>query len=514
MTASDARPALIAIAGVELGHRLLEARLRAVEIDAQRAEKLVVETVPRADAGNRLLGQDLLLGLGEDVRAELSDRTQPVLPPLEHRVGQQGVGRGVVEVGELEPEEQKLRVQCSALFGQPCQERSARRVGHVRREPEMGVVDRASEDRLDPLALVDRLDELGSAQLGDPAVVPLPERRCGGIRLLHVLLDAWIVTALVQVGEVPRDVFRTCQLCRRHVAGRYLREGSSRSPMRRTMSSSEWFRCWRKTRVTHLVDTLDDLVHAPCQPAIAPLAEHRLGIRVISADRQEAADALDGVRATVAEEARGHDRERDFRETGEAHPVVPGDSLLPLDHETDAHVRRRPFRLGYGRAAGEAFADVDRRLAVDELFASSSGTSSARPDRYDCTRLEGCERRAGDRRVHRADDGDLARRAEPQIEAAERPRERARRPSQRRLGEAEDGDGVAFELVVTPDAGESEQHEREHRVARGDRRVLELFGPRNTRVPVRGRQEEAAMLGIREELDSEQREPASLEQPA
>ena len=73
---------------------------------------------------------------------------------------------------------------------------------------------------------------------------------------------------------------------------------------------------------------------------------------------------------------------------------------------------------------------------------------------------------------------------------------------------------MAFELVVAPDAGESEQHEREHRVARGDRRVLELFGPRNTRVPVRGRQEEAAVLGIREELDSEQREPASFEQPA
>ena len=115
-----------------------------------------------------------------------------MLPPLERRVGQQSVGCGVVEVGELEPEEQKLRVQCSALLGQPCQERSARRVGHVRREPEMGEVDRASEDRLDPLALVDRLDELGSAQLGDPAVVPLPERRCGGIRLLHVLFDAWI----------------------------------------------------------------------------------------------------------------------------------------------------------------------------------------------------------------------------------------------------------------------------------------------------------------------------------
>ena len=136
------------------------------------------------------------------------------------------------------------------LLGQAGQERSARRVGHVRREPEMREVDRASEDRLDPLALVDRLDELGRAQLGDPAVVPLPERRCGGSASCDVLLDAWVVTALVQVGEVPRDVLCTRQLCGRHVAGRYLREGSSRSPIRATISSSEWFRCWRKTRVT------------------------------------------------------------------------------------------------------------------------------------------------------------------------------------------------------------------------------------------------------------------------
>ena len=95
-------------------------------------------------------------------------------------------------------------------------ERSAPRVVHVRREPEVRVVDGARERRLDPLALLDRLAQLGRAQLGDAAVVALAERRGSGLRLLDVLLDAWVVTAVVEVGEVPRDILRTRQLSGRH----------------------------------------------------------------------------------------------------------------------------------------------------------------------------------------------------------------------------------------------------------------------------------------------------------
>ena len=90
---------------------------------------------------------------GRNFRTERSQ----CAPALERLVREERVGGSVVEVGDLEPEEQELRVERGALLGQPRDERSARRVGHVRREPEMGVVDRAREDRLDPLALVDRL---------------------------------------------------------------------------------------------------------------------------------------------------------------------------------------------------------------------------------------------------------------------------------------------------------------------------------------------------------------------
>ena len=61
---------------VELRHRLLEADLVAVEVDLDRTEQLVVQAIPCTQAGDRLLGEDLLLGLGEDVRPKLPNGPQ------------------------------------------------------------------------------------------------------------------------------------------------------------------------------------------------------------------------------------------------------------------------------------------------------------------------------------------------------------------------------------------------------------------------------------------------------
>ncbi len=98
-----------------------------------------------------------------------------------------------VERRELEPEEEELRVDRRALLRQARDERAALRVGHVRREPEVRVVDRARERRLDPLALLDRLSQIAGAQLRDAAVVPLAEGGRRRLGLLDVLLDAWVV---------------------------------------------------------------------------------------------------------------------------------------------------------------------------------------------------------------------------------------------------------------------------------------------------------------------------------
>ena len=106
-------------------------------------------------------------GLGEDVRPELADRVQPVVPALELVARGQRVGLFVLERGDLESEEQELRIDGRALLRQARDERSPRRFVLVGRVPEVRVVDRARERRLDPLALLDRLAQLAGAQLRD-----------------------------------------------------------------------------------------------------------------------------------------------------------------------------------------------------------------------------------------------------------------------------------------------------------------------------------------------------------
>ena len=74
-------------------------------------------------------------------------------------VGEQRLRALVVDGGPLEREEQELGVERRGLLPQPRDERAARRVGHVRREEEVGVRQRPDDRGLDPLVLGDRLGE-------------------------------------------------------------------------------------------------------------------------------------------------------------------------------------------------------------------------------------------------------------------------------------------------------------------------------------------------------------------
>src|SRR6185295_18845411 len=102
-------------------------------------------------ARDGLLREDLLLRLGQNVRAELPHGLEPVTPALELTACEQRVGLFVLERAELEPEEEELRVDCCALLGESRDKGPTRGVVHVGREPQMRVIDRAREGRLDPL---------------------------------------------------------------------------------------------------------------------------------------------------------------------------------------------------------------------------------------------------------------------------------------------------------------------------------------------------------------------------
>ncbi len=185
----------IAVGRVELRHRRLESDrlLCAGEVDAHRAEHLLVETRPRGDARDGLLREDLLLRLGQHVRPEHALRGEPVPPVVERRIGESRRGRPVLDRGPLEPEEEKLRLEARGLLAEPGDEGAAGRVRHVGRELEVREVEGAGGDRLDPLALVDRGGELGGGELGHLPVVALAERGRGRLGLGEVALDARVV---------------------------------------------------------------------------------------------------------------------------------------------------------------------------------------------------------------------------------------------------------------------------------------------------------------------------------
>src|SRR5215207_664139 len=88
------------------------------------------------------------------------------------------------------------------------------------------------------------------------------------------------------------------------------------------------------------------------------------------------------------------------------------------------------------------------------------------------------------------------------------------RSAEARAEQAQHADGLPLQLAVAVDAGQAEQDEREHRVARGDRVVEEVLLARDEALALRRSEIEAAALLVREELDREQGQPARLLEPA
>src|SRR5436305_9258195 len=85
---------------------------------------------------------------------------------------------------------------------------------------------------------------------------------------------------------------------------------------------------------------------------------------------------------------------------------------------------RQDRRIRDGRLAGEALADVDGRLAVDLALAVEERDPLGGPERDDRVRVEACKGGAGELGVRGADDRQLARGREVEVERAERVPER------------------------------------------------------------------------------------------
>src|SRR5262249_1065148 len=106
----------VAVGGLEPAQGHVERRLLVVDRDTQRRDELAEQAPPRALARDRLLCEDLLLGLREQVRAVATSAAQVGAAELEPVRAQQLLRAAVVERRPLELEEQQLGLDRGRLL--------------------------------------------------------------------------------------------------------------------------------------------------------------------------------------------------------------------------------------------------------------------------------------------------------------------------------------------------------------------------------------------------------------
>ena len=179
-----------------------------LELDGDAGGLLLEQPRPRRAAGERLLGEDLLLRLGEQVRPVAAGGAQVVAGEVEPVGGQQLLGALVVEGRPLELEEQQRGLDPGRALLQLLEQRAAHGIGGVEREAQHRVGAGAAEQVLDRLELVHGGHEPGTVDLGDLAGVGGGERVGALLRLGHHPGDRRVGVVRPSVEqrlEVPGD---------------------------------------------------------------------------------------------------------------------------------------------------------------------------------------------------------------------------------------------------------------------------------------------------------------------
>jgi hypothetical protein len=189
------RAARVAVGRHELGEGAVERDrlLLAGQVDGDRRGLLAEEPRPGRAAGDRLLGEDLLLGLGEQVRAVAARGAQEVARGVQAVGGEQLVRAIVLERRPLELEEDELRLDLRALLLDALQERAERRVGGVDAEAQHRVVAGPRRELGDLLQLGDGGGEGGGLEVAEAAGVAVGE----GLRVLRGLVEETVGAGVV-----------------------------------------------------------------------------------------------------------------------------------------------------------------------------------------------------------------------------------------------------------------------------------------------------------------------------
>ena len=234
-------PADLPIGRLEPAECELERELLVVEVDPEARDQLSEQPAPGGLARDRLLGEDLLLALRQQVGAVAADAPQVMPVAVQGGGGEQLLRAVVVDRGPLELEEQQQRLDLGGALLHELEQRSALRVGGVGGKAQTRERAGAPDQVVDRLELAHRGLETGGIELRDLPGVRGRKPRRALLALLEHPLGAGGILAVDEWLEVPLGLeqLRVGEWIgsSSHVNGAYLHLcghlATSRGPLRR-----------------------------------------------------------------------------------------------------------------------------------------------------------------------------------------------------------------------------------------------------------------------------------------
>ncbi len=173
---------------------------------------LVEEAVPGVAPRDRLLSQDLLFGLAQQVGAIAAHCLDPV-PIVRHGwVRIPGLGGRVRRGGQLELEEDEFLAEPGAPLRGALQQRATGRCAGVGRPIQVGVGADPGGPLADRLVGGQQFPQRGRVQGRDAPAVRRVQLVRARVRAVQIAVDGRVVAGRVEVGQVPGDLFGAAQV--------------------------------------------------------------------------------------------------------------------------------------------------------------------------------------------------------------------------------------------------------------------------------------------------------------
>ena len=174
-SASEAARRFLPSRVLHQGERRLDRERLAVDLEAQRRDRLVEQPVPGARAGHRLLVEQLLDAVLELIRLLLAHVLDP-RPVVAERADRAiaRVQRRVVDAVELEREEQQMQRGRGDPLLHVAVELGAHRIGGVAGIDEARIGDEPAEQVVERLVALHRFGELRAAVRAAASAASLP----------------------------------------------------------------------------------------------------------------------------------------------------------------------------------------------------------------------------------------------------------------------------------------------------------------------------------------------------